>query len=363
MTTHHASAFTPPTDPASILAIPLNKPERLFSGAADALKSEYRTLFKRWHPDLNPDDHKTAEAVSQHISVLHAEAERKLKLGIWHKAGLLSLTATDGKAYKLKYVKEHAFELGKFYISESKVTFLIDKNKGFDDLAANAPNQLKGLAYHDDTMRKEFQRQMPDLVKQFETNDAHVFVFNKDSDMVLLSDLRDYVKQSTGAHLDSKHVAWIMSRLHSLTCFLHYNDLTHNAISADTVFVSPGMHTAVLMGGWWYAAKENTALKGLPDFAVKLAPRDVLADGLASRRVDLELIRMAGRDLLGDPTGSLILRDPSVKKPMAQWLTNVTSGDAIKDFKKWSGDILTESFGARRFIKLDVPFSDVYQPK
>jgi hypothetical protein len=180
--------------------------------------------------------------------------------------------------------------------------------------------------------------------------------------MVLLSDLRDAITKSTGKNFDSKHVAWVMSRLLSIACFLQINGQTHNGIAADAVFVSPAMHTALLAGGWWYAARENTALKGLPGTALDNVPHDVLSSGRATRRVDLELIRAVGRDLLGDPTGSLILRDKKVPKPMAHWLTNSTSGDAFEDFREWSDDVLKSSFGARRFVELKVSFSDVYQP-
>lgn len=359
MTSHDTKIEGAKFTAKQILAIAEDAPEYLFSGNSDTLRGEFTALSKLWHPDLNKD--KDAEAVFTHIKKLHDSAKKKLAAGIWVTPGVLQLKAKDGRVYRVKYVKKHDFELGKFYISKSVVTYVIDKNIG-GDLVANGLSAIKNIRYADDKLRKEFESRMPSPIKVFDTDDSVVCVFKKDRDMVLLSDLRDYVQKSTGTRLDTRHVAWVMSRLHSLTCFLQLNGLTHNGISADTVFVSPEMHTAALLGGWWYAAKENTSLKGLPGAALDIVPRDVLASGKATHRVDLELIRAVGRDLLGDPTGSLILRDKDVRPAMAHWLTTASSGDAFKDFQGWSEDVLKSSFGARRFTVLPVSFSDIYQP-
>jgi len=342
-----------------ILAIPVSEPEHIFTGEEVALKAEFKALSKLWHPDLNNDIQ--AKDVFAHINELNTTAKKKLLAGTWTIPGLLRLTSTAGRVYQLKYLKKHSFELGTFYISQNTVTFVIDKMTG-GDLALNGLGALKGISFADDKLRKEFTRTLPELVKNFDTQDAIVCVFKKDPDMILLADLSEHILAMTGKRLDSKHVAWITSRLLSLSCFLQLNGLTHNGIAASTVFVSPEMHTAALMGGWWYAAKENTSLKGLPGTALDVVPSGVLSSGKATRRVDLELVRAVGRDLLGDPTGSLILRDKNLPKAMTQWLTNSTSGDAFKDFQNWSEDILKSSFGARRFTELKVSFSDVYPP-
>ena len=360
MTTAHAHRHEFEKLSASqILAIAGNEPERLFSGDAGALKSEFRTLSKLWHPDVSKNPQ--AESVFAHIYALYVKAGDKLASGTWSEPGLLRLTGRDGRVRKLRYVKEHAFELGRLYLGVGVVAFAIDKTMG-GDLAINGVETIKGIAYADDKLRKEFSDKFPNLIDFFDTGTLIVSVFKKAPDMVLLADLRDHLLQSTGQSMDPKHVAWILSRLHSFACFLQVNGQTHNGISTDTVFVAPQMHTAALLGGWWYAARENTALKGLPGAALDNVPHGVLASGKATRRVDLEMIRAVGRDLLGDPTGSLILRDKKVPRPMAQWLTDASSGDAFKDFRVWSEEILKDSFGARRFTELNISFSDIYQP-
>jgi len=359
MTTAHDTSRIRSLTAQEILAIDENDPERLFTGDVAALKQEYQALAKIWHPDANRSSE--AEKVFTRINVLHKNAVKKLEAGHWSTPGLLHLTDVGGRAYKVHYLKKHDFELGSFYISKSFVTFVIDKATS-GDLAANGLNAISGIKYKDDNLRKEFSRTMPELVKSFDTNDSVVCVFKKDPDMILLSDLFDYIVSTTKAPLDSKHAAWIMSRLHSLTCFLQLNGLTHNGISARTLFVSPPMHTAALIGGWWYAAKEHTALVGLPGDALDVVSSKILDTGKATQRIDAEMVRAVGREVLGDTSGSLLLRDDRVPKPMAHWLTNTPSDDAFADFRNWSQDVLKSSFGPRRFTELKVTFSDVYPP-
>lgn len=345
---------------AAILAIPDNEPESLFGGEPAHQRDEYLALLKKWHPDRNSDAQ--ASKVSAHISVLNKKAQEKLAAGTWSPPGVLKLSAADGHVYELRYVKKHAFELGELYVGKKIVAYVLNKALG-DDLVKNGLFTFQNLQFADAKMEKEFAGKLPQLIKHFETQDSHVVVLRKDPDMVLLADLRDYMKASTGKPLDPKHVAWITSRLNSFACLLQVNGLTHNGMAADTVFVSPAMHTAALLGGWWYAARESTALKGLPGHAVDVVPSAILKDGKADRRIDLEMIRAVGRDLLGDPTGTLLLRDKSVPPALAHWLTSAAPADAFANFHEWSDETLKRSFGARRFTELRVSFGDIYHPK
>ena len=281
MTTAHAHRHKFENFSASqILAIAGNEPERLFSGDVGTLKSEFRALSKLWHPDVSKNTQ--AESVFAHIYALYTKAGDKLASGTWSEPGLLRLTGRDGRVRKLRYVKEHAFELGRLYLGVGVVAFAIDKAIG-GDLAVNGVEAIKGITYADDKLRREFSNKFPDLIDFFDTGTLIVSVFKKAPDMVLLSDLRDHLLQSTGQSMDPKHVAWVLSRLHSFACFLQVNGQTHNGISTDTVFVAPQMHTAALLGGWWYAARENTALKGLPGAALDNVPHGVLSSGKATR--------------------------------------------------------------------------------
>ena len=75
-------------------------------------------------------------------------------------------------------------------------------------------------------------------------------------------------------------------------------------------------------------------------------------------RSDLELIRATGRELLGDISG-IRLRDPSIPRPMAEWLRYPSAGSALADYRFWR-EVLIASFGGRRFVRLDVTPEKMY---
>jgi hypothetical protein len=84
-----------------------------------------------------------------------------------------------------------------------------------------------------------------------------------------------------------------------------------------------------------------------------------LTDGRALPAIDLELIRATGREALGDPVGTRLSRDDAIPRPFAAWLRTPGSGDPVEDYRDWSA-VLTESFGARRFVEMPIKASDIY---
>src|SRR5580692_9643291 len=84
----------------ALLGIAKDEPERLFTGNADDLKTEYRYLARRWHPDLNKTE--KARDVFEHLQTLHIRAEEKIAAGTWQIPGELTLHALDGHVKQLK---------------------------------------------------------------------------------------------------------------------------------------------------------------------------------------------------------------------------------------------------------------------
>jgi hypothetical protein len=340
---------------AAILAIPADEPERLFPKDADALKKSFRKLAMRWHPDRCTEG--SAAAVFAHLELLRGKGEEKLAEGTWQTPGLLELTATNGKAYEIRYGQRSTFELGTQYTSTAQVVYVVDK--AYADLFKNGVAAIKGLKFAHDGMRKEMARNLPVIKAEIETKDAHVLVLEKAPDMIRLRDLLE----QTGGAMDPKHVAWTLSNLYNVACYLRFNQLTHNDLSLDTVFVSPEHHGGTVLGGWWYATACKSKLKALPTRSVERAPSDVLRSHKADARVDLELIRAIGRELLGDPLGTRLSWSKEVPKAFATWLRAPASADALADYKAWHGHVLPGSFGPRRFVKWDKPLSNPYEPR
>jgi hypothetical protein len=340
---------------AALLAIPEDRPERLFKGSVDDVKKAYRQLAMKWHPDRNRDA--GAAAVFQHIGRMAEKAEARIALGDWPCRGMLRLAALDGKAYEINYLRRHRFELGAMYVASSVVAFEVDRAHA--DLVQNAERAIKDFHYADDRMRAQIAPHLPafPFAGAFQTATAYVIVMRKSPDLLLLRDVLDHFD----GRLDPRHVAWVLSSLLNLCCYFQHAGITHNALSPDTCFISPVEHSVAVPGGWWYAAGSGERMVAAPAHTLEWAPHDLLATRQADVRTDLELVRAIGRELLGDITGTRLGRESTAKQAMVNWLRLPASDNAIEEYRTWREQVLHDSFGARRFAELPLTQSELYR--
>lgn len=333
-----------------ILAVPRDEPERLFR-TADDLRPTYHALARTWHGDSGG-----SEAVFAHISLLHAEARRRLARGTWRAPGLVKIRGTDGVLRLIRYRKIQDVEIGRAYIARTHVTWVVAAAHA--DLFEAGTRAIDSVRFADAAMRIEFERCLPIRTRRFTAEDgSRVLVVGKAPDVVMLGDLVRHL----GGRLPHRHAAWILSGLYNIACWLDWARLTHNAIAPDTVFVSAESHDVLLLGGWWYAAAAGRRLRALPTRTATTIPASVMRDRTADPRADLALIRLTGREILGDPAGARLGRSDDTPRPLADWLRAGAAAGAVQTYGFWQ-DILTESYGRRRFTDLPVAFDDVYPP-
>ena len=306
-----------------------------------------------WHSDVNKTPQ--AEEVFQHLNSLHQEAIKRIKEDTWIVPGVLIAKPKLGKELHILYKKKHPFELGMMYIGENYLSFVIGPYN--QDLVTNAISLISSFSYKDDKMKQEFSKYLPEIPEVIELKDGSLLVLmKKNNDLILLRDLFNHLDHK----LDPKHVAWIMSSLYNLSCYLNFTGINNNAISLDTYFVCPEMHSGVLLGGWWYGFKVDKKLVALPSKYINCVPSHVLANRMSSSTIDLELIRALGRELLcGEPNKIHLLLN---KDPIAltNWVCISSLGKPIDDYKKWQL-VLNDAFGPRKFVPLDIKASDVYK--
>jgi hypothetical protein len=329
---------------SQILDIPMLEPERLFGMPTD-VQATYHALARRWHPDMPTGD----PNVFARINELHGRAKHLVEIGTWHVPGLFEFTAA-GKQYRVHYLRSFDFELGKAFLGKTLITYVITKD--FADLTENARKIITGLRYPDNETREVMGRYLPKLVEYHETATDVVIVIAKPADLIRMRDLLTHL----GGKIDGKHVAWMVSRMLNLASYLEWAGLTHNDLSLDTLFVCPEHHTVCLLGGWWYAAPVNDKLTAVPIRTLNHSPREVITSKRASLRIDPELVRLTGRELLGDASGMRLVNDPDVRKQIVDWLRMSGPGSAIQDYTQWRERIL----GPRKFVRLPVSATDVY---
>lgn len=334
-----------------ILSIPISSPESLFT--SDGIKEEYHKLVMQWHPDKNGNSD-VANKVSAHINILYDAGLKLLNKGSWHIPGLLILTSsTTATSFKIKYKYHHSFELGETYVCDTVLVYAIRKE--FKNLYDNGVSRIRSFKFANDGMKDEFTKYLPSIKREFETEDYYVLILNKTKDVLPLSIILKYFD----GKVPVKHVAWIMSSLHNMLCYLNYADIVHNAIDLNNYFISPEFHSGLLLGGWWYSVKKGDTIKSVPTRTFNYMSGKAKRSKTAENFIDDELSRAVGRALLGDESGSRLAVDPTIPTPMLNWIRLFGSKNRIEDYKNWK-EILVKSFGKIEFVPMIININEVY---
>lgn len=337
-------------------------PESLFSYSPSEAKAEYRALVRRWHPDREPSP--DAPIVLDHITNLYRLACTKVHESNWHEPcekvedetpGVKRFRMRGGSIKQCEFLKAHSFEFGQAFIGSNYVTFEVDEE--YADFFRNGRKQIQSLRFQNADMAAEMSKYLPQIVDHFSTENSHIMVLRKTPDQVLLGDV---VRRMGGTLNPIAHIGWIVNALYNVACYLEWSGITHNAIAKETIFISPLRHSVMLLGGWWYSAGCGSRLKAVPNRTLDCLPYDVMNTKCADSRVDLELIKLLGRELLGGDK-SLVWEDDSIPESIVKWLSVPTSGSAKSDYKEWKQEVLVDAFGPPHFVKLNLNSSDLYK--
>lgn len=327
----------------------ITQPSDLFPRDEEGVKKKYRALIKEWHPDVYRGDKEDANRVTEHLTMLYGRALRQLSEGVWGYKRQETVRVGD-KGVRFNYNHSFDFELGRALIGNTSLLFKVNDPK--NKFVPAFLNTVKHFNFADAAMEDEFSRYLPVLKESYA--DEGVFVLRKTEDVHCLRD----VLAAAGGTLDSRHVAWILSSLYNLACYLHFSKLTHNGINLDNVYISPKYHSAMLLGGWWYAVPQGEPYLGMPMNVFDLLSPKAKVDKIAHYELDLASIRKIGRDLLGGlVSGSP--RPAGVPDALYNWLTGGKYHTPFEEYKKWN-EVLDASWGKRRFVVLDIDMDMYY---
>ena len=321
---------------------------QLFEPSIERIKEKYLELAKVYHPDVWMDTRATE--LFEHITELKEEAIRQLEQGVWEKDHEVFLEMERGGWTSLKYKDTQDTEIGKMFWGADKIMYVIDEDKKkFYD---NAVYQLSHLSYRDDSMREEFSPLFPEILKAgIAKNGSGILVIRKGQNEYPLAEIQNRL----GGIMEARHVAWIISRMCNICCYLQYRGIAHNGLTIDNLFVDPIDHKIKLYGGWWYAVEQYDSMLGTTAEVYEIMSDR--AKGLKQGEciTDQEMLHEIAKSLLGNK--SMVFKSSekkSIPDAMAGWIRNGSCGDAIEEFVSWN-KVLDESFGPRKFIKLNIP--------
>ena len=324
----------------------------IFSNNKDVAKAEYRELSRKYHPDIYKNDN----GIMAKINSLYEKAMYLIEIGEWEVSNQVILVEFSGKKSNHKFLSENNFELGVFYICDDEVIYILEAKH--EKYYQNAIRKIQSLKYANDGMKKEISRFMPKIMYNYKLKDGRwCIAFYKTADMFLLDDLLNHFN----GMIPPEHSAWIISRLNNICCYLDYIKVAHNGISLSNCFVSPEYHTIILLGGWWYCINQGEKMIGTQKAIYDIIPIKEKGMKIATIITDLESSKLIGRQILGNLSLTSSKKEAaSYPKAIARFLRSGSSEKAVDEFRKWN-DSLTEAFGKRKFIKLNINKNDIYK--
>ena len=329
-----------------ILSIPIDSPDLLFpEKELYAIKSFFRKLVRVWHPDVNTDPQ--ASSVFAHINKLYLKAKYKSETDTWDVIDAVSIHTLDGKVYRFKYLYTSPFELGILYVNSRYIAYFVRKEHSI--LFNNAIARIQAFKFSSDRMKQNVGTYVPNISHVLHTKTHDIVLFAKNEDTVPMRALLTYYNNS----IHPKHVAWIISSLYNICCYLAYIETTHNAIAIDTCFVSPKQHCVYLIGGWWFSTDVGSKLVSMPKSTYAVCPASVKRSKCSSYSVDTQCLRAVGRELLGDVVGATLKLNNEIPRILTTWAMFPGTDDAVQEYAYWMDTILPGAYGKRKFIKMD----------
>lgn len=329
-------------------------PEEVFPDNFEGIKQKYIELVRVWHPDRCTDP--LANAVMMHITSLRDAAEKKLLAGLWMTPNALSFMSIKGQKYRFNFRRVHTFPLGKVMVGSNYVLYMIKKE--FEPLLKKGISNINALTYKDEAMEKSIAKYLPTIHSHIEGLDNSFLLLKKTGDVYLLRDVLNYFN----GKIPPKHVAWIISSLLNIVCYLSWAGVSHQNISVDTVFVSPKHHSIMLLGGWWYAAPIGSSLAGstLPAGTVALMSSKQRRDKVVRVCLDQDAVRAVAREILGEGIARLV---PSKELPaeLISWVRTIATVEPVRDYDIWKNSVLPACFGPPKFHKLELTDAAIYQ--
>ncbi|MBR3042960.1 MAG: J domain-containing protein [Oscillospiraceae bacterium] len=295
----------------------------------------YLALMLKYHPDKCSDPR--APEVSAYINELY----RKLKKA--HTAQE-KLFRCGSRAIGIRYLMALTQEYGTEYIGENAVWFLMKEEFVDCFTRSEARSDLFFREYLPQQILAQAEAFLPVVTQVIRTEDGLLIETCKRTGELPLSRVLDFY----GGKLDSRHAAWIISRLLGICCYAEVKGIVWNCLAEENLLIDPAEHTVRVGGGWWFAAREGRRMTGVQSTVYDCLSALTKTDGTACHITDLECVKAIARRIFPD----------DAPKAVQDFAESICSGSANEEMEKWE-QVIFEGFGGRRFTQMNVRLPDI----
>lgn len=309
------------------------------------LKSSFRDMSMRWHPDKpggNGD-------VFAKLNVAKSQIEDLMNGRINEIDHVRMFTGADGSRDRMVFQAKLKTDTGAMYVGYNTVAFAERR-----ELSNLFNARIPEFKFVNDKMRDSVGFSLPLDKTTIEEKDEIVYVIKKSRELVPLGILLDFARKHGG--LEPVHAAWIVSRMLNIVCYLSRFDIVHTAINPTNLFVDTKTHGVALLGGWRLATHVGDTMKAVPAFTRMVAPRRALESKIADVSIDLAAFKAVARIVFGDIAGrKLHVKTPSEVK---RWLRLPPEKVAVDEYAAW--EKAREGFGPRKFVAWSLGTAGLY---
>ena len=309
------------------------------------IQMAFRISSKMIHPDLC-DDPQASEAM-EHLIKLYKDALRNIQNGTWEKTG----SAYLDKHFILSNVQDiSAFELGARYVTPRSVTYIFDggKKQYYD----NFFTMMDRIYFGSKEMDRTYRGKVPSVKvysPNLSANRSYVSLNKFENEYPMDLFLKAYKNK-----LGGRDIAWMISRMIDLCCFLLYSDIVLNGFTEENLFINPDKHSIHVYGGWWYATKNLDPMIGTCRKVYSVMDSKTKTIKKSSFLTDIESVRAICRRLVESKT--------DIPKQILDWINAGSIENTIVEYERWD-NALNKAYGPRKFVKFEAKPEDIYTQK
>lgn len=313
------------------------------------LKHEYREYAKIYHPDVC--NISNASLVFQKLNDLYKQAEDCLSKGTWQSSKSIVIIDSRGYTHTIdNIIHMHNYELGVVYVCRDYLYITTTDKKYYDNFIwkCNTTKLLNGLSSpHKSNHFLELL--LSKTCSTFENDGIYYIQIEKPFDYYSLKTVKDKIYPNG---VPARHITWIISKLMNICMILSRQNLSHNGITIESVYICPEYHLARVLTGWQYCVNINEKMLGTTQQVYQNMFLKTKQSKTGSTSTDVNCVKYIGKQLIG--------KDSDVPKPIMDWLNSVSSGDTHKDFTAWDKAI-TDAYGKRTFVEMNITYDDIYK--